>query len=118
MTGKDKLIRGLNEDLNREPEAVLRYLYHSASATGLLGHELRELLKADVTSELQHARFLADKITALGGQVNLNVSMPRTVRSAKDMLEEDVKAERLVIRLENMLAEETDQAEELERLGR
>lgn len=138
MVGRDKLIRGLNEDLNRELEAVLRYLYHSASATGLLGHELRELLKADVTGELEHAIFLADKITALGGQVSLNVSMPKAVRSTKEMLEEDVKGERLVIdaynerikqaedfgdrglvdRLEDMLAEEMDHVEELERLGR
>jgi bacterioferritin len=138
MASKDKLIRGLNEDLNRELEAVLRYIYHSASATGLLGHELRELLKADVAGELQHAIFLADKITALGGQISLNVSMPKAVRSAKEMLEEDVKEERvvidaykervkqaddfgdrgLVIRLEDMLAEETDHAEELERLSR
>lgn len=107
-------------------------------ATGLLGHELRELLKADLTGELEHAIFLADKITALGGQVDLSVSMPKAVRSAKEMLEEDVEAERLVIdaykerikqaedfgdhglviRLEDMLAEETDHAEDLERLGR
>ena len=39
---KQRLIEGLNADLNLELEAVLRYLYHSASATGLLGHELRK----------------------------------------------------------------------------
>ena len=36
-TLRKQLIDGLNEDLNLELEAVLRYLYHSASATGLLG---------------------------------------------------------------------------------
>ena len=135
---KQKLIDGLNADLNRELEAVLRYLYHSATATSLLGHELREVLKGDIASELQHAVFLADKIAALGGEVKIQPSMPKKVRSAKEMLEENVEAERsvvsnyterikqaeefgdkgLVIRLEDMLAEETDHAEELERLGR
>ena len=69
MSIKQKLIEGLNGDLNRELEAVLRYLYHSATATSLLGHELREILKADLAGELNHAIFLADKIAALGGEV-------------------------------------------------
>jgi bacterioferritin len=135
---KQKLIDGLNGDLNRELEAVLRYIYHSATATSLLGHELREVLKGDIAGELTHAIFLADKIAALGGEVKIQPAMPKRVRSAKEMLEEDAAAERsvvasyterikeaeefgdkgLVIRLEDILAEETDHAEELERLGR
>lgn len=135
---KQRLIEGLNADLNLELEAVLRYLYHSASATGLLGHELREELKGDIAGELNHAVFLADKITALGGQLDIKPSMPQKVRTAKEMMQIDIAAERevianytmriqqaeafgdkgLVIRLEDMLAEETDHAEDLERLGR
>jgi bacterioferritin len=135
---KQQLIDGLNGDLNRELEAVLRYIYHSATATSLLGHELREVLKGDIAGELAHAVFLADKIAALGGEVKIQPAMPKKVRSAKEMLEENAAAERsvvesyterikqaeeygdkgLVIRLEDILAEETDHAEELERLGR
>ena len=138
MSNKQELIDGLNEDLNLELEAVLRYLYHSASATGLLGHELRELLKEDLIGELKHAVFLADKITALGGEIVIRPTMPKKCKNSKDMLEENIAAERnvianytkrisqaeefgdkgLVIRLEDQLAEETDHAEELERLGR
>ena len=138
MSLKQELIDGLNEDLNRELEAVLRYLYHSATATSLLGHELRELLKSDITGELNHAVFLADKIVALGGEVKIHPSMPKKVKSAKEMLEVNAAAEHqvvasytkrikqaeefgdkgLVIRLEDILAEETDHAEELERLSR
>jgi len=82
--------------------------------------------------------FLADKIAARGGQVTIQPGMPKKVRSAKEMLEENAAAERsvvasyterikeaeafggkgLVIRLEDILAEETDHAEELERLAR
>ena len=138
MTKKQELIDGLNEDLNLELEAVLRYLDHSSSATSLLGHELRELLKADIAGELNHAIFLADKITALGGDVKITVTMPKRVRNAKDMIAMNIAAERkviknyserveqakgfgdpgLVIRLEEILAEETDHAEEMERLQR
>ena len=135
---KQELIDGLNEDLNLELEAVLRYLYHSASATGLLGHELREELKGDIVGEMNHAVFLADKITALGGELDIKPAMPKKVRTAREMMKIDIAAERqvianyatrvaqaeacgnrgLAIRLEDMLAEETDHAEELERLGR
>lgn len=137
-TLRRELLDGLNEDLNLELEAVLRYLYHSSSATGLLGHELREELSSDIQGELGHAVFLADKITALGGEVQINPSMPKSARTAKQMMQIDIEAERqvianyatrieqaeafgdkgLVIRLEDMLAEETDHAESLERLGR
>ena len=138
MAIKQELINGLNEDLNVELEAVLRYLYHSSSATSLLGHELRELLKADIVGELNHAVFLADKIKALGGEVKINVRMPKQTKNAKDMITMDIAAERqaiknytariqqaqefgdrgLVIRLEDILAEETDHAEGMERLRR
>ena len=137
-TLKQQLIDGLNQDLNLELEAVLRYLYHSSSATGLLGHELREELKSDIQGELNHAVFLADKITALGGEVQIQPTMPKKVRTARQMMQINVAAERqvianyaerirqaeafgdrgLVIRLEDMLAEETDHTEDLERLGR
>ena len=135
---KQQLIDGLNDDLNLELEAVLRYLYHSAAATGLLGHELREELKSDIQGELNHAVFLADKIVALGGELTIHPQMPKKARTAKQMMLTDIAAERrvvgnyaeridqasaygdrgLVIRLEDMLAEETDHAESLERLGR
>lgn len=138
MAIKQELINGLNEDLNLELEAVLRYLYHSSSATSLLGHELRELLKADLVGELNHAIFLADKIKALGGEVKINVTMPKRAKNAGDMITMDIAAEwkavknytariqqaqefgdrGLVIRLEDILAEETDHAEELDRLKR
>jgi bacterioferritin len=121
-----------------ELEAVLRYLFHSATATSLLGHELRELLKADIAGELNHAIFLADKIAALGGEPRISPAMPKKCKNAKEMLEENIAGERrvienyserikqaeefgdkgLVIRLEDQLAEETDHVEDLERLGR
>lgn len=135
---KEALIEGLTQDMNLELEAVLRYLYHASAATGLLGHELRELVKSDIGDELNHAIFLADKITALGGELKIDVTMPKSVKTTREMMDLDTQAERkgiaryverikqaeefgdkgLVIKLENILAEETAHAEEIERLGR
>jgi hypothetical protein len=65
---REELINDLNEDLNLELETLLRGLYHAATGRGMLGHELRELLKKELSSELDHAMFLADKVVALGGR--------------------------------------------------
>jgi len=137
MTRED-LINGLNEDLNLELEALLRSVYHAAAGRGMLGHELRELLTKELPSELDHATFLADKIVALGGEVCIRPAVPAELGAARDLLQQNIAAERkiitnytkridqaaefgdkgLVIRLENILASETDHLEQLERLGR
>ena len=135
---REELINGLNEDLNLELETLLRGVYHAAAGRGLLGHELRELLKKELPSELDHAMFLADKIVALGGEVRIRPAVPAELGAARELLQENIAGERkiisnyakridqaaefgdkgLVIRLEDMLASETDHLEQLERLGR
>jgi bacterioferritin len=137
MTRED-LINGLNEDLNLELETILRSIYHAAAGRGMLGHELRELIKKEMPGEVDHAMFLADKIVALGGEVHIRPAMPTELRAPRELLQENIAAERkiisnyakridqasefgdkgLAIRLENMLSAETDHLEELERLGR
>ena len=135
---REELINGLNEDLNLELETILRSVYHAAAGRGMLGHELRELIKKEMPSEVEHAMFLADKIVALGGEVRIRPAIPPELGAARQLLDENIAAERkiisnyakridqasefgdkgLAIRLENMLAAETDHLEQLERLGR
>ena len=135
---REELINGLNDDLNLELETLLRGVYHAAAGRGMLGHELRELLKKELPSELDHAMFLADKIVALGGEVRIRPAVPAELGAARELLQENISGERkiisnyakridqaaefgdkgLVIRLEDMLASETDHLEQLERLGR
>jgi bacterioferritin len=135
---RQELIEGLNADLNLELEALLRGIYHAAAGRGMLGHELREMLKQELPSELEHAMFLADKIVALGGEVRIRPSHPKDLTSARDLLSDNITAERqvianytrridqalefgdkgLAIRLENILSAETDHLEDLERLAR
>ncbi len=128
-----ELIDGLNEDLNFELETILRGVYHAAAGRGLLGHELRELTKKEMPSELEHAMFLADKIVALGDEVRIRPAIPGELAAARQLLQENIAAERkiisnyakridqasefgdkgLVIRLEDMLASETEHLEQL-----
>ena len=106
---REELINGLNDDLNLELEALLRSVYHAASGRGMLGHELRELLKKELPSELDHATFLADKIVALGGEVRIHPAMPAEISAARDLLQQNIAAERKII---DNYAKRIDQASE------
>lgn len=133
---KAKLIEGLNRDLADELGTVCRYIQQTAMAIGMAGHEVREFLKAEVTDEVNHALFLADKIVALGGRPEVKPASFKTVEDPRKMLEYDLELERqairnytervkqaeaageigLKVRLEEIIADETDHAEEILRL--
>ncbi|HVE91508.1 MAG TPA: ferritin-like domain-containing protein [Actinomycetota bacterium] len=135
---KTKLIELLNDDLAHELQAVLTYLHQYATAGGLKGHELREILEPEIVEELDHAKFLADKIVSLGGKPKLQPAPFEEHADVKAMLEYDLSLEKeaiqgyteraeqakefgdvgLSVRLEDMVADETEHAETIERLLR
>lgn len=63
---KTQLIDALNEDLATEFQAVAMYTVYSAKVKGPWRQQLADFMQAEVPDELQHAQFLADKISALG----------------------------------------------------
>jgi bacterioferritin len=135
---KDKLVEGLNKDLAAELGTILRYLYQSSKATGFSGMELREMLSKEIGDELGHAQFLADKIVALGGEPVVEPLAFEKISDVRRMLELDIDLERkdianykrraeeadefgdigLKVKLEEIAADETNHAEELERILR
>ena len=136
MTNKKALIEGLNEDLANELGASILYLYQTSMATGWDGEELREFLSAEITGEMQHAVFLAEKIAALGGKPGTVPKQHKCPKDVKGMLKYDLKLEReaiasyhtrtiqaeeagefgLKIKLEELIVEETGHAEQIERI--
>ena len=136
MTNKKGLIEGLNEDLANELGASILYLYQTSMATGWDGEELREFLSAEITGEMQHAVFLAEKIAALGGKPGTVPKQHKCPKDVKGMLKYDLKLEReaianyhkrtiqaeeagefgLKIKLEELIVEETGHAEQIERI--
>ena len=131
-----KLIEGLNRDLADELGTICRYIQQAAMATGMTGHEVREFVKAEVADEVNHALFLADKIVALGGTPAVKPAAFKELRDPTAMLKHDLELERqaiknyaeraqqaeaageigLKVRLEEIIADETDHAEEIVRL--
>lgn len=138
MADKKALIAGLNEDLANELGASILYLYQTSTATGWDGEELREFLSAEITGEMQHAIFLAEKISALGGKPTTMPVQHKSPKDVKGMLKYDLKLERdaienyrrrsiqaeecgeigLKLKLEEILLDETGHAEQIERILR
>jgi bacterioferritin len=138
MTNKKALIEGLNQDLANELGASILYLYQTSTATGWDGEELREFLTPEITDEMQHAIFLAEKIATLGGKPTTEPTQYKSPKDVKAMLKFDLQLERQVVqnyrarsmqaeevgeiglklKLEELIVEETRHAEQLDRILR
>ena len=136
MADKKKLIEGLNQDLANELGASILYLYQTSTATGWDGEELREFLTPEITGEIQHAIFLAEKIAALGGKPTMVPVQHKCPKDVKGMMKYDLKLEReaiesyqqralqaeeagkygLKVKLEEIMLDETGHAEQIERI--
>ncbi|OQY85304.1 MAG: bacterioferritin [Chloroflexi bacterium UTCFX4] len=135
---KQTLIEKLNQDLAGEFGAIIQYITYAAKASGPFRPQLVQFFMAEVPDEQLHAQFLANKISALGGEP---VTQPRPVPPAsnnREMVEAVLKAEQqatrdyteraeqaaafgdkgLQVQLENMVADESGHAQETERLLR
>lgn len=132
----DEIVKHLNDALAYEYQAVMMYTTYAATISGIHRGELREFFQAEVADELGHAQFLADKISALGGQPVTEArpfevpETPRGMLEAVEAAESEAidrytdlreKAEAfgdisLVNHLEDMITDETDHKEETQKL--
>ena len=99
MTNKtinSALIKSLNEGLEKEMAAVVRYLHHSFIVFGPNRGPLVEMFRAQAQEAMTHAIQLGEKITALGGHPTVKVDQVFEPghETIEDMIEEDLKAEK------------------------
>lgn len=133
---KETLITNLNQDLSNEFSAIIQYTTYSAKVTGPFRPELSKFFKAEVVDELRHAQYLADKIVALGGIPTTEAANVPDASDAKSMLEQVMHAESraindykkraeeafelgfkaLALELEDMVRDETNHKEEVEKI--
>ncbi len=131
-----QLIDGLNEDLANEYAASIMYTYYAATVSGLYRRTLKPFFEAEISDEQGHALYLAEKIQTLGGKPTTTPANVKQLTNVKQMLEEALQAERdtikryeerkqqaealglteLAVKLEDMIADETYHAEEIERI--
>ena len=97
-TSIDDLIRGLNEDLRGEFQAVIMYRLYASMVQGPYRQELRGFFASEIPEELAHAQILADKIAALGGTPAAEPAPVRVVSEPKQMLQAALEAEESTIK--------------------
>ena len=132
----DELIRGLNEDLRGEFQAVIMYRLFASMVQGPSRQELRAFFASEVPEELAHAQLLADKISAMGGIPASEPTPVKVVGDAKEMLETALAAEietieryvarrrqaedagefGLAVQFDDIIADETNHRDELRQM--
>jgi bacterioferritin len=131
-----KLIKGLNEDLAGEYNAIISYLQYSAKVNGPYRPQLVTFLQAEIPDEQRHAQYLADKIASLGGEPTVEPRPVKTSNDSRQMLEFIYQAEAetvenyrkridqaeaagevgLKVQLEEMLSDETTHRDEVKKM--
>ena len=88
----------LNEDLEREYQAIISYVVYSQVLKGAEYMNIADELEVHAGEELQHAITLANQIDYLGGMPKTTPKPVKTSEKAKDMLKFDLENENETIR--------------------
>ena len=140
---KEQVLDVLNQALATEIVCVLRYKSHYYMARGVRGEVCAAAFLEHATDEQKHADLIASRIVQLGGTPDFNPTGLaarshaefRPAESARQMLTDDLIAERIAIdvytsiarwlgddditsrrMMESLLADEEDHAEEISTL--
>ncbi len=131
-----ELIEALNEDLEFEYTAIIQYITYSATIKGISRLELKEFFLDEINDELEHAKYLSDKISALGGTPSIKPRAFKITENVKEMIEELLKAEEdtierykkhselaeklgyvdIKVKLENIILDEAKHRDELRKI--
>lgn len=90
---RQKLLDGLNRDLQGEFQAIIMYRLYASMVQGPYRQELRTFFANEIPEELVHAQVLADKIAAMGGTPTAVPAEVKVVQDAKAMLQAALEAE-------------------------
>jgi bacterioferritin len=138
IMNKQEMVKKLNEDLAGEFAAIIQYITYAAKATGPYRPQLAQFFLAEVADEQLHAQFLANKIVAFGGEPTTQPRAVAEARTNREMIEAVLAAERravrdyterarqaeelgdkgLVVQLEDIVRDESNHADETERILR
>jgi bacterioferritin len=102
---REQVIKVLNDVLATEMVCVLRYKRHYYTAQGIYSDSVKEEFKEHAADEQEHADWVAERITQLGGEPNFSPEGLATRshseyvegKSLLDMIKEDLVAERVAV---------------------
>ncbi|HEY1648714.1 MAG TPA: ferritin-like domain-containing protein [Terracidiphilus sp.] len=88
-----ELVKGLNEDLAREYQAIIAYVVYSNVLSGAKWMNIAAELKLHAAQELQHALIIADQIDYLGGMPTATPREVKTSEKPEEMIRFDLDNE-------------------------
>jgi bacterioferritin len=97
-TDREALIDALNQDLEREYQAIIAYVVYSQMLKGAEYMAIADELELHAAEELKHALTIAKHVDYLGG---IPAAVPKTVKVTerpKEMLRADLENETVTIR--------------------
>ncbi len=92
------LIKGLQEDLSREYQAIIAYVVYSQALKGAEYQSIAKELEVHAGEELAHAITIAKQIDYLGGMPNATAKAVKLTDKAQEMLRADLDNENNTIR--------------------
>jgi len=95
---RKQLIKGLNEDLSREYQAIIAYVVYSQVLKGPQYMNIAKELEKHAAQELSHALTIAKHIDYLGGMPNATPLEVKLSEKAEVMLRADLENENATIR--------------------
>ena len=95
---REDLLKGLQEDLSREYQAILAYVVYSQALKGAQYMAIAKELEVHAGEELQHAITIAKQIDYLGGMPNATALPVKLTESAEEMLRADLQNENDTVR--------------------
>jgi bacterioferritin len=97
-TTREQLIKGLNEDLSREYQAIIAYVVYSQVLKGPQYMSISKELEKHAGQELSHALTVAKHIDYLGGMPNATPLDVKLSEKADVILRADLENENATIR--------------------
>ncbi len=95
---REQLLKGLQEDLSREYQAIIAYVVYSQALKGAAYMSIAKELEVHAGEELQHAITVAKIIDYLGGMPNATARPVKLTESAEEMLRADLDNENDTVR--------------------
>jgi bacterioferritin len=109
---REKLTDQLNEDLQREFQAVIAYVNYSQVLKGAAYMNIADELEVHARQELDHALKLSYWIDLLGGMPAVTNKPVKTSDKAEDMLRFDLENEKETIRNYRRRVKQADELNE------
>jgi bacterioferritin len=98
VISREELIERLNDDLEREYQAIIAYVVYSQVIKGAAYMTIAKELEKHATEELAHALIISKQIDYLGGSPSVTPKPVKTSPKTEDLLRFDLDNENVTIR--------------------